>query len=91
MPGVIFDWDGVIIDSHDQHHQSWERWAAEMGRELPETHMKDTFGLRNDRIIGDYLGWIDANDDIALQSAGERKEELYREIIRETGIGKSGD
>ena len=27
--GVIFDWDGVIIDSHDQHELSWKKLADE--------------------------------------------------------------
>ena len=30
--GVIFDWDGVIIDSSRQHEESWERLAADERR-----------------------------------------------------------
>ena len=29
MTGLIFDWDGVIIDSAAQHEESWVRLAAE--------------------------------------------------------------
>jgi beta-phosphoglucomutase-like phosphatase (HAD superfamily) len=28
---AIFDWDGVIIDSHDQHERSWGMLADEEG------------------------------------------------------------
>ena len=26
--GIIFDWDGVIIDSSAYHEESWERLSA---------------------------------------------------------------
>ena len=30
--GVVFDLDGVLIDSHDQHERSWFQLAAELGQ-----------------------------------------------------------
>mgnify|MGYP003323391750 CR=1 FL=1 len=32
--GVIFDWDGVIIDSHDQHELSWQKLAEENNKKI---------------------------------------------------------
>ena len=34
--GAIFDWDGVVIDSHDQHERAWAALAAELVAKLPE-------------------------------------------------------
>ena len=40
MLGVIFDWDGVVIDSADLHEKSWEILADETGFTLPPDHFE---------------------------------------------------
>jgi beta-phosphoglucomutase family hydrolase len=82
--GAIFDWDGVIIDSSAHHEESWERLAAETGYSLPPGHFKRGFGMKNEKIIPDLLGWSFDPDEIHRLSL--RKEELYREIVKEWGI-----
>jgi haloacid dehalogenase superfamily, subfamily IA, variant 3 with third motif having DD or ED len=82
--GAIFDWDGVIIDSSAHHEESWERLATETGRSLPPGHFKRGFGMKNEKIIPDLLGWSSDPDEIDRLSL--RKEELYREIVKEWGI-----
>lgn len=81
--GVIFDWDGVVIDSSAAHEQSWELLAAEEGLPLPENHFLLGFGKRNAVIIPGIYKWSD--DPQAIQRLGDRKEELYREILRKQG------
>ena len=54
---VIFDWDGVVIDSSALHERSWEALASEIGKELPADHFKRGFGKRNAVIIPEILGW----------------------------------
>lgn len=44
---VLFDWDGVVIDSSAQHEKSWELLAAETGLVLPPDHFKRGFGRKN--------------------------------------------
>ena len=83
-PGALFDWDGVVIDSSAQHEKSWEMLADEIGEPLPENHFVKGFGMKNQVIIPDVLGWTDDPDDIEKYSL--RKEQLYRDIIREEGI-----
>lgn len=82
--GVIFDWDGVIIDSSRQHEESWERLAAEEKRILPADHFKVGFGRKNEWIIGSFLRWTD--DPAEVHRLSLRKEALYREIVLEKGI-----
>jgi beta-phosphoglucomutase family hydrolase len=82
--GAIFDWDGVIINSGAQHEVSWERLAKEFGKTLPENHFKRSFGMRNEVIIPEMLGWTTVPVDIRLLSL--RKEAIYREVVREQGI-----
>lgn len=82
--GAIFDWDGVVIDSSAAHEESWERLAKEESRYLPPDHFKKGFGKKNQVIIPEMLQWTQDKDEI--QRLGDRKEELYREIIKERGI-----
>ena len=83
--GFLFDWDGVVIDSHQQHEQSWDLLSAEIGQPLPEGFMKKTFGMRNQNIFPMWLPHL-ATDAAAITALGNRKEELYREILRRDGI-----
>ena len=82
--GALFDWDGVVIDSSDQHERSWEMLAAEIGKPLPADHFVRGFGMKNQVIIPDILHWTKDADEIHRYSL--RKEELYREIIAVEGI-----
>jgi len=84
MPGALFDWDGVVIDSSRQHEESWELLANEIGKPLPPDHFVRGFGMKNQVIIPGILKWTDDPGEIHRYSL--RKEELYREIIRERGI-----
>ena len=81
--GVLFDWDGVVIDSSSQHERSWELLASERGLILPEGHFKAGFGKKNEVIIP-ALGWGD--DPALLAELADRKEELYRELVAAEGV-----
>lgn len=81
---ALFDWDGVVIDSSRAHELSWEALAREEGRTLPADHFRRGFGMRNAQIIPELLGWTREAGEI--QRLSDRKEGLYREIIRERGI-----
>lgn len=82
--GAIFDWDGVMIDSSKHHELSWIALSQETGRPLPDGFFKKSFGMKNTKIIPEILNWV--KDPLEVKSLSDRKEELYREIIRERGI-----
>ncbi len=82
--GALFDWDGVVIDSSAHHEKSWEQLAAEIRQPLPPDHFIRGFGMKNQVIIPEILGWTRDPDEIERYSL--RKEELYRDIIRVEGI-----
>jgi beta-phosphoglucomutase family hydrolase len=82
--GAIFDWDGVIINSAAQHEVSWDRLAKECGKTLPEDHFKRGFGMKNEVIIPELLGWATMPVEIRILSL--RKEAIYREVVREQGM-----
>jgi HAD superfamily hydrolase (TIGR01509 family) len=82
--GALFDWDGVVIDSSRQHEKSWEDLAREAGLPLPDNHFRRGFGMKNQVIIPEILGWTD--DPGQIEDLGRRKEEIYRERVRRDGI-----
>ncbi len=84
MKAVIFDWDGVVIDSSAQHERAWEILAKEISKPLPDGHFLLGFGKKNQVIIPEILGW--ATDPTTLTSLSNRKEEIYRELVQASGI-----
>jgi beta-phosphoglucomutase family hydrolase len=82
--GVLFDWDGVIIDSSRQHEESWERLGRELHAPLPADHFKVGFGRKNEWIIPNLLKW--SQDAAEIHRLSLRKEALYREIVVERGL-----
>lgn len=84
LQGVIFDWDGVVINSASLHERSWEMLANELGLELPKNHFVLGFGKMNEVIIPEILKWTLNKKEIL--KLGARKEELYREIGKSEGI-----
>lgn len=82
--GAVFDFDGVLINSAAHHEESWERLAREEKQTLPPDHFKRSFGMKNAWIIPNLLNWSHEPADIERLSL--RKEELYREVVKERGI-----
>jgi len=81
---AIFDWDGVIIDSSRQHERSWEQLAREERRALAPNFFKRSFGMKNERIIPELLGWT--KDAARVRQLSDRKEAIYRDLIRHDRI-----
>jgi len=79
-PAVIFDMDGVLVDSYHAHYQSWQRAAATVGKKMSPEEFSATFGRTSREIIAAL--WPDAvagEADIARLDA--LKEAAYREIL----------
>lgn len=80
--GVLWDLDGVLIESSQQHLDSWisvlPRFGLTMSRELHE----QTFGMNNREILTIMLGEPPEAD--LLQRISSAKESAFREIIKGT-------
>ncbi|MBV8821866.1 MAG: HAD family phosphatase [Ktedonobacteraceae bacterium] len=81
IQAVIWDLDGVIIDSGDEHRQAWQRLAREEGVPLSDAQFWATFGQRNDAIIAQLWGPLPQQQ---VQELADRKESYFREIIGRT-------
>ncbi len=78
---VIFDMDGVLIDSYVAHLRSWQVMARENGRAMTEEDFAATFGRTSREIIAAWDG-ADLTED-AIEQMDARKEAAFREIIDE--------
>lgn len=77
--GVIFDLDGVLVDTTEFHKQSWYDVGEKEGFEMSEEFFYRTFGTRNDKIIPHLVEGI-TND--RMERLSQLKEERYRELIK---------
>ena len=78
--GVIFDMDGVLVDSYAAHFKSWKKSAARYGLGMTQSEFAVTFGRTSRDIIG-YL-WPGRFDDAELAAFDRAKEADYRDILR---------
>jgi beta-phosphoglucomutase family hydrolase len=80
VAAVIFDLDGVLVDSAEAHHQSWRALAAELGQDVTAEQFASSFGRQNRDIIPLLFGGGD--DHARIHRLSHRKETLYRDMVR---------
>lgn len=76
---LIFDMDGVVIDSNPLHREAWVEFNRRYGVETTEEMLARMYGRRNDAIVRDFFGDSLSGDEVA--SRGAAKEELYRAML----------
>jgi len=76
---LIFDMDGVIVDSNPVHREAWARFNLRYGLETTDAMHEGMYGRRNDEIVRNYFGDGLSGEEVA--SRGRAKEALYREMI----------
>jgi beta-phosphoglucomutase family hydrolase len=80
-PGLalIFDMDGVIVNSNPVHREAWKRYNLRFGIVTDEAMLERMYGKHNDDIVRDYFGDHLSAEEIAAHGRG--KERLYREMM----------
>jgi beta-phosphoglucomutase len=89
--GVIFDLDGVLVDTGWAHKQSWYDLAEREDFNMSDEFFSNTFGMRNDKIIPLLTG-LDVTSE-RVNQLSDWKEQRYRDIIAEkltlpAGVGE---
>lgn len=77
---VLWDLDGVLVDTNGYHFAAWRRLMVESGRDLSEAEFLATFGQRNPEILPRLLPGL---SDLEMESLSRRKEEYFRESLPE--------
>jgi beta-phosphoglucomutase-like phosphatase (HAD superfamily) len=76
---VIFDLDGVLVDSFDAHLRSWMALAARTGTIIGPSQFAQTFGLTSRDIIRRF--WGGDLTEGRIQELDGWKERRYRRIV----------
>jgi HAD superfamily hydrolase (TIGR01509 family) len=78
--GVIFDMDGVLIDSHPVHKKVWAQFLASLNRPVSDAELDFVLdGRKRDEILRHFLGNLPAE---RIREYGQRKDEIYAESSR---------
>ncbi len=75
---LIFDMDGVIVNSNPLHVEAWKVYNSRFGIGMDEAMQQRMFGKRNDELVRAFFGDHLTPDEVFAHGAA--KEALYREM-----------
>ena len=78
-PAVIFDMDGVLVDSYQAHFESWRQTARDHGLDMTEQQFAGSFGRTTREIITALWGETVSGDGVGQWD--DQKELAYRHIL----------
>jgi HAD superfamily hydrolase (TIGR01509 family) len=77
LRGVIFDMDGVLIDSHPIHKRAWRKFFDSLDLQVSDSEMDFVLdGRKKEDILRHFLGDL---SQVQIRDYGHRKEMLFRE------------
>jgi HAD superfamily hydrolase (TIGR01509 family) len=78
LRGVVFDMDGVLVDSHAEHRKAWRLFLQTLGRDVPDSELDFVLDGRTRRdILRHFLGSF---PDHELAELGRRKDGIFRQV-----------
>lgn len=77
--GVIFDMDGVLVDTGPYHKQAWYDLAAREDYRMSDEFFNNTFGMQNYQIIPQMTDRAMSREQVDRD--GHWKEMRFRELI----------
>jgi HAD superfamily hydrolase (TIGR01509 family) len=81
LQAVIFDMDGVIIDSHPAHRRAWRKFLHSMGRNVTNHELDFILdGRKRAEILRYFLGEI---SQAQLEEHGKRKDDFFHDLEME--------
>jgi HAD superfamily hydrolase (TIGR01509 family) len=78
--GVIWDMDGVLVDTGELHYRAWEQVLGQEGIPFSPDEFRRTFGMHNASILEILLGA--PPDPETLRRIGDEKEARFRAMIK---------
>jgi len=77
LRAVIFDMDGVIVDSHPAHKKAWQKFLELQNRDVSNEDLNFVMeGRKREEILRHFLGEV---SDEQLHILGHQKEQIFRE------------
>ena len=87
---VIFDFDGVIVDSHPAHKQAWKAFLNSIGRDVTDEQLEFVVeGRKREAILQHFLGELTPQQ---IRHYGALKDALLNDSVPEpkkvTGVDR---
>jgi beta-phosphoglucomutase len=74
--GIIFDFDGVIVDSHPVHTQAWKTFLSSRGKVVGDAELSFVReGAKREEILRHFLGELTPEQ---IASYGAEKDKLFQ-------------
>ena len=84
LAGIIFDFDGVIVDSHPVHMRAWKALFRSMGKAVGDDELAFVVeGAKREEILRRFLGDLTSEQ---IELCGAEKERLYQELASEVKL-----
>lgn len=81
LGGVIFDFDGVIVDSHAAHMKAWKAFLLSKGQTFDDADLSFVReGAKREEILKHFLGELSPEQ---IASYGVEKDKLFQASARE--------
>lgn len=74
---VIFDVDGTLVDSNDQHAHAWVDALTEAGIQVEFAHVRSLIGKGGDKVLPELTGL--SKESPLGQALSDRRSEIFRE------------
>ena len=79
--GVVFDMDGVVVDSHPGHRRAWKKFLQSVGRDATDTELDVILdGHKREEILRRFFGDLSPE---TITEYGARKDQMLRELDEE--------
>lgn len=76
LKAVIFDLDGVIVDSHQAHQRAWRMFLRSVGKNVSDQELLFVLeGQKREDILRHFLGDLDERQ---VKRYGAQKEALFK-------------
>ena len=83
LKGLIFDLDGVLVDSHPVHTRAWKRLLLSIGKVANDQDMEFILeGRKREEILQHFLGDLTPEQ---VRLYGEQKELLFQDEAKTIG------
>jgi HAD superfamily hydrolase (TIGR01509 family) len=86
--GVLWDMDGVLVDTGQLHYETWAEALGRAGVEYSPEMFHRTFGMENRGVLTTVLGR--EPDDEFLAEVSGRKESRFRDLIQGQAVPMPG-
>ncbi len=81
LRAIIFDFDGVIVDSHPAHKKAWNALFSSLGRNISDDELQFVVeGHKREVILRHFLGELSAEQ---VRQYGRQKEALLLNLAAE--------